>query len=123
MLLDADAEALDGNALRDGEHQRRARRHLPELVASRGHDPDAVDVRPARVDHEVDAFFLEKTESLRDDLAELVSAGEPAELHIEHGEPVDGLARTETGAERERARSRESVPEKGSSIALQGAEA
>lgn len=99
MLLHTHAEALHRNPLTHCQHERWARRDLPELVAPRRDDADPVDVRPTRMDLEVDAFLFEVAETLGDDFAELVPAGEPSELHVEDGEPVDARACGETSSE------------------------
>ena len=100
MLLHTHTEALHRNPLPHRQHERRARRDLPELVAPRGDDADAVDVRPSRMDLEVDSFLFEESETLGDDFTELVTAGEPSELHVEDGESVDARPSGETSSER-----------------------
>ena len=85
VLLHADREALDRQALRHRQHQRRARRHLAEVEATRRDDGDAVDVGAAGLDLEVDPFLLEVALLLGDDLADLVAADQPAELHVDLG--------------------------------------
>jgi hypothetical protein len=87
MLLNQDPEGADGDALGDGEHERGARGDLTEKVASGGNDADPVDVRPSGMDLEVQAFFFEEAELLRDHFSELVSPREPAELHVEEVGP------------------------------------
>ena len=99
MLLHAHAEALHRNPLSHRQHERRARRDLPELIAPRRDDADPVDVRPTRMDLEVEAFLFEVAETLGDDFAVLVPAGGPAELHVEDAESVDARASGETSAE------------------------
>ncbi len=44
---------------------------------------DAVDAGPAGMDHDVELLLLEVAELLGGDLADLVVAGEPAELEID----------------------------------------
>src|SRR3989304_2015668 len=83
MLLDADAEGTDGDALRDREHERRARGDLAQSVAAGSHDAHTVDVGPSRVDFEAQALFLEVPEPPCHHFAKLVSSGEPAELQVE----------------------------------------
>ena len=99
MLLHAHAEALHRNPLPYRQHERWARRDLPELVATRGDDADAVDVRSSRMDLEVESFLFEVSETLGDDFTELITASEPSELHVEDGESVDGRPSGETSSE------------------------
>jgi len=90
---------------------------LSEPIATRRDDPDAVDVRPAGMDHEMEPFVLEIPESFGDHFTELVSAGEPPELHVEHSETVDGRARRQA-SERETTGGREGPRKKTSPIEL-----
>ena len=83
VLLRADREAGHGNALRGGEHQRWARRNLANFVTAGGHDRHAIDIRPSRLNGEIDFLLLKIAKALGDDFAELVSAGDPAELHVD----------------------------------------
>ena len=52
------------------------------------------------MDLEVDSFLFEESETLGDDFTELVTAGEPSELHVEDGESVDARPSGETSSER-----------------------
>ena len=83
MLLQAGGEAHHRDLLRGRQHQRGAGRDLADVVAARGDDGDAVDAGPAGMDHDVELLFLEVAEMLGRDLADLVVAGEPAELEID----------------------------------------
>lgn len=98
MLLDADAKSANGDSLGDGEHERRARGHLSDAIASGGHDPDPVDVGASGVDLDVQSLVGEEAEPSRDHFAELVSSREPAELHVEDGKAVHFPPRGEAGA-------------------------
>ena len=73
-----------GIPLTHRQHERWAQRDLPELIAPRGDDADAVDVRPSWMDLEVETFLFEVSETLGDDFTELVTPGEPSE-HVEDG--------------------------------------
>src|SRR5579883_143495 len=84
MLLQASGEAHHRNFLRGRQHQRRARRYLADLAAAGGNDRHTVDRRTARLDHQVDLLLLEEPHVLGGDLADLVVAGQPAELEV-HG--------------------------------------
>ena len=85
MLLRASREAHDRNILRRGEHQRRARRYLPDLEAPCRDHSDAVDVWAAGLEAHLDAFLVVIAELLGADLADLVAREEPAKLHIDDG--------------------------------------
>jgi hypothetical protein len=97
MFLHADREALDRQPLGHRQHQRGTRRHLAQLEAAGGHHRDPVDAGTARLDVEVDAFLLEVALVLGHHLADLVTADQPAELHVDLG--LAGCA----GADRQQA--------------------
>ena len=50
---------------------------------TRGDDRHAIDIRPSRLNGEIDFLLLKIAEALGDDFPELVSAGDPAELHVD----------------------------------------
>ena len=52
------------------------------------------------MDLEVETFLFEVSETLGDDFTELVTPGEPSELHVEDAESVDGRPSGETSSER-----------------------
>ena len=72
---------------------------MAEPVTSRGDDSHAIDVGTPRVDLDPKPFCFEEPETFGDDFPELVAPGEPSELHIENGEPVDIAARGKASAE------------------------
>jgi len=72
---------------------------LAHLVAAGGDDRDAIDVRPSGLDGEFDFLLLEIAEALGDHFADLVAAGDPAELHVDGLQAGLGEA---TRADRER---------------------
>ncbi|MCY1286781.1 hypothetical protein D9M70_357580 [compost metagenome] len=85
VLLQANREALDRQPFRHGQHDRWARRDLADLTAPGGNDRHAIDIRAAGLDPEIDAFLLVVAEPPGDNLAHLVAAGHPAQLHIDRG--------------------------------------
>ena len=83
VFLEADAETADRNVLGGGEHDGGARRHHAHLVLARRDHGEAIDVGPAGLQPEIDAFFLEIAHLLGHDLAKLIAVGKPAELHVQ----------------------------------------
>ena len=83
VLLQHRGEALHRDLLGRRQHQGRARRDLADLVPAGGHDRHAVDAGSARLDHDVELLLLEVAHVLGDDLADVVVAGEPAELEVD----------------------------------------
>ena len=93
VLLRAGGEALDRDLLRRGQHQRRAGRELAHLVA-----PDATIATPSMLGppgwiETSTPSCVVVAELLGDDFADLVAAGEPAQLQVDvrlvRGERVD----------------------------------
>ena len=105
VLLHAGREALDRHVLRGRQHQRRARRDLTDLEAARRDDRDAVDVRAAGLDAQLDAFLLVVAELLGAHLADLVAAEQPAELHVDDGLGLAVRIHAEEGRRRQPRRS------------------
>jgi hypothetical protein len=85
MLLVAGGERLYGNAGRARQHDRGARRDRAKRRLAGGDAGDAVDIRSARDDFQLDALLGIKTLLLGDDLAENAVGCEPAELHANLG--------------------------------------
>ncbi len=56
---------------------------VADLVTPGGDDCHAVDAGTARLDHDVELLLLEEAHALGRDLADLVIAGEPAELEVD----------------------------------------
>ncbi len=83
MLLQHGGEALHRDLLGGCQHERGARRHLADLVPAGGDDRHAVDAGTARLDHDIELLLFEVAHVLGDDLADVVVAGEPAELKVD----------------------------------------
>ena len=83
MLLQAGREALHRDLLRRRQHQRRARRDLADLGRPEATIATPSMLGPARLDRDVELLLLEVAELLGGDLADLVVAGEPAELKVD----------------------------------------
>ena len=83
VLLPGDREAADRQVLRHGQHQRRAGRHLADFAAAGRDGGDAVVVRAARHDLQLQPLLGEVAELQGHGLAQLVAAADPAELHFD----------------------------------------
>ena len=83
MLLQARSEALDGDVLRHGEHERGTGCELTGFEPAGRHDGHAIDVGPSRLDLHVQSLLRVVAELLGHDFADLIVARQPTQLQVD----------------------------------------